>query len=554
LIRRGYEVAERHHRGQTRKSGEAYITHPLAVAQILAELGMDTTTLVAALLHDTVEDTPYTIPELYEDFGGEVARLVLENAIVRAASRAIDELAGPTAAAAPGSGRVWIDPPGRGLLNRTSARVGDESLDVALAFDLPAAARRVRGRQAETILFDHLPRLGMAALLFPLRRINDVKAHVESVVRRTEAVQMLAAHGLVALVPPAALLGRSIPAPARKTIETDHGPVSGLVIPSGITLFMSDGVSGTGAWLRELVAAAGTASRETAIIAGPVATIRASRRSFGPIDLRAFVRACPEVPEPEAYVSGDAPVPLALAASVVEAIEAGARILVLDEDDIPAGAFGRAGRMQRVLGGESPPYVTVNERLADLRDRWGVSVLVAARATGDLFENADAVFVLREDLVEDRTAAIRKSTRTTADAWADPSRPSAEHPAPRSMRVATEGAPGALQVANWGVRGVRVGEDLVDLSDTTLVGDSARLRAIAALLKRAASDASDWRPLGEVLDLLEAASARHVLDRLEEPGLLDLARPSRIEIMSALVRWKRVTFRVGPGTLRPPPR
>jgi guanosine-3',5'-bis(diphosphate) 3'-pyrophosphohydrolase len=76
LIRRGYEVAERHHRGQIRKSGEAYITHPLAVAQILADLGMDTTTLVAALLHDTVEDTPYTIPELYEDFGAEVARLV----------------------------------------------------------------------------------------------------------------------------------------------------------------------------------------------------------------------------------------------------------------------------------------------------------------------------------------------------------------------------------------------------------------------------------------------------------------------------------------------
>ena len=48
------------HRGQMRKSGEPYITHPLAVAQILAELGMDTTTLVAALLHDTVEDTSYT--------------------------------------------------------------------------------------------------------------------------------------------------------------------------------------------------------------------------------------------------------------------------------------------------------------------------------------------------------------------------------------------------------------------------------------------------------------------------------------------------------------
>ncbi|MFC9972952.1 RelA/SpoT family protein [Spirillospora sp. NPDC127200] len=73
---RGYEVAERMHRGQSRKSGAPYITHPLAVAMILAGLGMDTTTLVAALLHDTVEDTPYTLDELRADFGEEVAVLV----------------------------------------------------------------------------------------------------------------------------------------------------------------------------------------------------------------------------------------------------------------------------------------------------------------------------------------------------------------------------------------------------------------------------------------------------------------------------------------------
>jgi GTP diphosphokinase / guanosine-3',5'-bis(diphosphate) 3'-diphosphatase len=75
-LRRAYAIAESMHRGQMRKSGEPYITHPLAVAQILAELGMDTTTLVAALLHDTVEDTSYTLEALDGDFGAEVAYLV----------------------------------------------------------------------------------------------------------------------------------------------------------------------------------------------------------------------------------------------------------------------------------------------------------------------------------------------------------------------------------------------------------------------------------------------------------------------------------------------
>jgi guanosine-3',5'-bis(diphosphate) 3'-pyrophosphohydrolase len=76
LLDRAYQVAEASHRGQTRKSGEPYITHPLAVSMILAQLGAETTTLVASLLHDTVEDTAVTLDEVREGFGQEVAYLV----------------------------------------------------------------------------------------------------------------------------------------------------------------------------------------------------------------------------------------------------------------------------------------------------------------------------------------------------------------------------------------------------------------------------------------------------------------------------------------------
>ncbi|HEX5560868.1 MAG TPA: bifunctional (p)ppGpp synthetase/guanosine-3',5'-bis(diphosphate) 3'-pyrophosphohydrolase [Nocardioidaceae bacterium] len=76
LLERAYLTAERLHAGQMRKSGDPYITHPLAVTTILADIGMTEPTLVAALLHDTVEDTPYTLEELRADFGDEVALLV----------------------------------------------------------------------------------------------------------------------------------------------------------------------------------------------------------------------------------------------------------------------------------------------------------------------------------------------------------------------------------------------------------------------------------------------------------------------------------------------
>lgn len=76
LVERAYQVAKKAHEGQLRKSGEPYITHPLAVAEILVELGIGAKTIAAALLHDTVEDTDYTLESVRKDFGDEIALLV----------------------------------------------------------------------------------------------------------------------------------------------------------------------------------------------------------------------------------------------------------------------------------------------------------------------------------------------------------------------------------------------------------------------------------------------------------------------------------------------
>ena len=76
VIEKAFDIAEEAHREQKRRSGEPYITHPLAVTHILAELGIGPVTLAASLLHDTVEDTDYHLEQLTKDFGDEVAMLV----------------------------------------------------------------------------------------------------------------------------------------------------------------------------------------------------------------------------------------------------------------------------------------------------------------------------------------------------------------------------------------------------------------------------------------------------------------------------------------------
>src|SRR5262245_42303627 len=76
VLEQAYDAAERAHAGQTRKSGEPFIEHPLAVAGILADLRLDTTTLTGAILHDTVEDTDVTLEAIERDFGDDIAHIV----------------------------------------------------------------------------------------------------------------------------------------------------------------------------------------------------------------------------------------------------------------------------------------------------------------------------------------------------------------------------------------------------------------------------------------------------------------------------------------------
>ena len=76
VVERAFEQAKSAHEGQLRKSGDPYITHPVAVAEILADLGLDPSTLAAALLHDTVEDTNYSSDQLRSEFGEEISNLV----------------------------------------------------------------------------------------------------------------------------------------------------------------------------------------------------------------------------------------------------------------------------------------------------------------------------------------------------------------------------------------------------------------------------------------------------------------------------------------------
>ncbi|MFW0790453.1 RelA/SpoT family protein [Gordonia sp. CPCC 205333] len=180
LLEQAYDVADERHQGQFRKSGDPYITHPLAVATILADLGMDTTTLVAALLHDTVEDTGYGLDELESDFGPEVAHLV--DGVTK-----LDKVALGTAAEAETIRKMVIamarDP--RVLV----IKVADRLHNMRTMRFLPPEKQARKARETLEVIAPLAHRLGMATVKWELEDLAFAILHPK---RYEEIVRLVA--------------------------------------------------------------------------------------------------------------------------------------------------------------------------------------------------------------------------------------------------------------------------------------------------------------------------------------------------------------------------
>ena len=178
MLQRAYEVAESKHEGQLRRSGDPYITHPLAVATILAELGMDTTTLVAALLHDTVEDTGYTLEALTAEFGDEVGHLVdgvtkLDKVVLGSAGETIRKM----------SISMARDP--RVLV----IKVADRLHNMRTMRFLPPEKQARKARETLEVIAPLAHRLGMATVKWELEDLSFAILHPK---RYEEIVRLVA--------------------------------------------------------------------------------------------------------------------------------------------------------------------------------------------------------------------------------------------------------------------------------------------------------------------------------------------------------------------------
>ena len=468
------------------------------------------------------------------------------------------------------SGEVSVDAGRQAVLERNAANACAAFVEVRLDVGLPAAGRRVLAREAEALLLGDLPLLADTALHANAAAADEAGRHADVVENHAALQAQLDARGLVAFVADGARLPRASgasqrplargvvpfegPPSLRITLDVPHAvdgqhAISGMGIPAGITLIVGGGFHGKSTLLQALERAVHPhvpGDGREGVATHPTATkIRAEdgRRVVG-CDIHAFIDGLPGGRSTRDFTTDDASGSTSQAAGIVEAIEAGSRVLLLDEDTSATNFLVRDARMQDLVPPDEEPIAPFVDRMRDLHDGLGVSIVLVVGGAGDAFDIADTVIRMRSYRALDVTAqaravaAARPTGRRVAVRAplraASPRVPQAESLDPRKGRR-------EVQVDARGTDGLRFGVHEIDLRAVEPLVEPSELRAIGHALARGRRFMRDGATIPQVLDALDAW--------LDEAGVgaLDprahLARPRRFEIAAALSRLRTLEVR-----------
>ena len=518
-----------------------------------------------------VEEKRAAFPKEYYDT--KEKKTALEDAMLRSFAKQLAAF-NHMAKGSGKSGTISVTRPGSEILERTSCEISEQTgnIRVRLMVGFPANGRTINSRELMKILFDFLPVCVKNTFFYerydPQRRktLQKIKELAED---QTEIRRQLKERGLVAFVANGSVLPRESgasdkpmpdaikfqsPASMEMTMELpNRGAVTGMGIAKGITLIVGGGYHGKSTLLKALESGvynhiAGD-GRELVITDETAVKSRAEDgRSIHNVDISMFINRLPNGKDTVSFTTEDASGSTSQAAGVAEAVEAGARTLLMDEDTSATNFMIRDELMQRVVNRDKEPIIPFIDRIRELYEIYGISTVLVAGSSGSYFYVADRIVQMDRYEPVDITERAKKEAAAYQKAGTDETQEGRKVPpakqaftkirVPLPLRIFQEPR---LKIRTQGMDAVSIDHESIDLRLLEQLSDVEQLNALGQLLKYAHLNLADGKKsIGEVVDLLERIMDEKGLSAI---GTKCLARPRRQEIFACFNRYRSQKYR-----------
>ena len=471
------------------------------------------------------------------------------------------------------SGLIDVSRPGQEVLERTACRVDSDSGDVTVRFEIgfPANGRSINARPLIQILEEFLPAAVSSSLLYQnidhrklLDAINlsDDQAYIRgvlnqnglcafvgdgSVLPRVSGVSSLPMKDAVPFVSPEALA---------VSLTLPHaGTMRGMGVRKGVTLIVGGGYHGKSTLLSALEKGVYDHirgdGREYVITDESAVKVRAEDgRSITNVDISLFIRDLPNGKDTAGFSTEDASGSTSQAANVIESVQAGAKLLLIDEDTSATNFMVRDELMARVVSGDKEPITPFISRIRDLYEEAGVSTILVAGSSGAFFHVADTVIQMDRyipvEITERAKAAASGPDFAPVSASAGVYRasgfrlPSAPRIPSKNKALLREGRIKTKVLSN---NSFLLAHDELDLRGLEQLVDREQAAALALVLKYMELHLIDGQtPFDEVVDRMLALIDSRGLEELFDGSVVrcGLAGVRKAEIAGMLNRYRKL--------------
>jgi predicted ABC-class ATPase len=468
------------------------------------------------------------------------------------------------------SGRITITDVGQSVLDRTSAFVTNELVEVRFIVGLPAHGRSIAGRQAAQMLCDDIPQIVDRSLMYRHLDAAAIEHHVATIEDADSLRQHLVEQGLVAFIPDGAILPRrsgvddqplstdAVPFQSPETLRVEftcpnRGLITGMGIPVGITLIVGGGYHGKSTLLRAIELGVYNHipddGRELVVTHPTAVKIRAEDgRSVKSVDISPFINQLPQGRSTSQFSTTNASGSTSQAANIMEALEAGARLLLVDEDTAATNFMIRDRRMQQLIAKDKEPITPFIDKVRQLYTDYRVSTILVMGGSGDYFDVADTVIAMENFQPEDVTAkakaiALANRTERTPEGGEQFGQITTRIPLPESIDPSRGQRDVKLKVRD--VDEVVFGTQEIDLSAVEQIVETGQLKAIAqALVYAKQHHINGHNALPEILNRVMADIESEGLDILTTLPQGDLVVFRRFELAAALNRLRTLRLTV----------